>query len=128
MATSPASLPNPSDAYQHLFNNVHAEVFFQKLASAGITPANAAEAEQLLALGGKLRPVGEAQKQASRYDAPLRALDAVLGTTPAEAHSQQIQHGNAIKAAAAQLAADPSIYASVLSLKAAEAQVLAANS
>jgi hypothetical protein len=127
-----ATLPQPADAYNHLFEGVHANVFFGKLANHGFQPQSEKEAADLLELAGRLRHVDETEKAASaehsRFGVATDALngimsDAGLGNTKvAQAHNEESQ---AIKAAAYQLANDPAIYNSVLSLKAHEAAVLA---
>mgnify|MGYP003681252876 CR=1 FL=1 len=109
-----SSLPNPQDAYNQLFHNVHAEVFFGKLASYGIQATTEKEA-------------ADAEKQAaesSRFGGAVSALNNITTqpTTPAQRYQAQ---GQAIKQAASQLAQDPSIYNAVISLKAHEAAVLA---
>ena len=38
MSKNTQALPNPADAYNQLFNDVHAQVFLGKLASYGIQP------------------------------------------------------------------------------------------
>lgn len=128
-----ATLPDPQTAYDNLFQAVHARVFFQKCASAGIMPRSRQEAQWMLETAGKLRTVDQAgglQKDAqddndNPYYQMNRHLDQVLA-----------QHGldGGIKAAAAQeeesairqltvdLSNDPLLYNSVLSLKTAEAQ------
>jgi len=122
-----SSLPNPQDAYDQLFQNVHAEVFFGKLASYGIKATTQKEAADLLGLSQNLRQYDGAEKVAadsSRFGGAASALDNITTqpTTPARRHQAQ---GQAIKQAASQLAQDPSIYNAVISLKAHEAAVLA---
>ncbi len=116
-----AQLPNPADAYQTLFDNVHARVFLNKLASFGIQPATEKEAADLFMLAGRLRNVDGAEKTAaesSRFSGAVETLDSMVNSTPAAQHS-------AIKQAAAALADDPAIFNAVLSLQAAEAALLA---
>ena len=127
-----ASLPEPADAYNNLFEGVHANVFFGKLANQGFQPQSEKEAADLLQLAGRLRHVDETEKAASaeqrRFEGPTQALDGILNGTglgevkAAQAYDEETQ---AIKAAAAQLAEEPLFYNSVLSLKAHEAAVLA---
>lgn len=123
-----AQLPDPVQAYNHLFDGVHAQVFLGKLASYGIQPTTEKEAADLFTLAGRLRHVDGPEKQAadqSRFGGALSALDSVFGSTP-EGQKQQAAAGRqAIKQAAAELMEDPSVYNSVLSLKAHEAAVLA---
>lgn len=114
-------LPNPADAYNQLFDNVHAQVFLSKLASYGIQPTTDKEAMDLFALAGHLRHVDNPVKQAadqSRFSGAVEALSSVTNQSPA------IREG-AIKQAAAELMQDPSVYNAVLSLKAYEASALA---
>jgi len=121
-----ASLPDPADAYNHLFEGVHANVFFGKLANHGFQPQSEKEAGDLLQLAGRLRHVEDNEKAAnanhSRFGGAVGALDSAIGYGDQAA---ELADNQAIKAAAAQLADDPAIYNSVLSLKAAEATVLA---
>jgi hypothetical protein len=58
----------PEDAYDVLVSQVHAPVFFEKLANVyGIQPANQDEARELLLMAGELRNLHEqnANKQAN---------------------------------------------------------------
>ena len=123
-----ATLPDPVDAYNQLFDGVHAQVFLGKLASYGIQPSTEKEAADLFTLAGRLRHVDGPEKQAadqSRFGGAVSALDSVLGDTP-EGRQQSAANGQrAIKQAAAELMRDPSVYNAVLSLKAHEAAVLA---
>lgn len=123
-----ATLPDPADAYNQLFDGVHAQVFLGKLASYGIQPSTEKEAADLFTLAGRLRHVDGPEKQAadqSRFGGAVSALDSVLGDTP-EGRQQSAANGQrAIKQAAAELMRDPSVYNAVLSLKAHEAAVLA---
>ena len=128
MAKNEATLPNPEDAYNQLFEGVHSQVFFGKLASYGIQPTTEKEAMDLFELAGRLRHVDGPEKQAaaqSRFGGVVSALDSVLDNTPA-ARQQQAVHGKqAVKQAAAELMQDPGVYNAVLSLKAQEAVLLA---
>ena len=121
-----ASLPEPADAYNNLFEGVHANVFFGKLANHGFQPQSEKEAADLLQLAGRLRHVEDNEKAAnanySRFGGAVGALDNAVGSG---AQTAELAESQAIKAAASQLAEDPTIYNSVLSLKAAEAAVLA---
>jgi hypothetical protein len=131
MSQNTQALPDPADAYQQLFDGVHARVFLGKLASYGIQPTTEKEATDLFELAGKLRHVDGAEKQAatsSRFGGALSALDSVLGNSASHSQHQVASRNQAIKQAAAELAQDASVYNAVLSLKAAEAAVLAGNS
>lgn len=123
------TLPDPEVAYSHLFDNVHAEVFFGKLAQAGISPENEKEAKDLLELSGSLRGVVQAEKQAaeaeSRFAHPRSRLEEILGSHNVYGGQQKQAHDReaamALDQAARYLMDQPDIYNSVLSVKAAEA-------
>lgn len=128
MSKEVANLPNPVDAYNHLFDNVHAQVFFGKLANYGVQPTTEKEAADLLTLAGQLRHVDSSEKRAadqSRFGGAVSALNSVVGNTPAGRQQQAAFADQAIKQAAEELMSDASVYNSVLSLKAAEAAALA---
>ena len=128
MSKNTQALPNPADAYNQLFNDVHAQVFLGKLASYGIQPTTEKEAADLFALAGQLRHVDGPEKQAasqSRFGGAVSALDSVLGQSPAGQQQQAAVYGQAIKQAAAELMQDPGVYNAVLALKAHEAAILA---
>lgn len=122
-----AKLPDPVDAYNHLFEGVHSQVFLGKLASHGIQPTTEKEAADLFALAGQLRHVDGAEKQAasrSRFGGAVTALDSILGSTPAGRMQSAASNQLAIKQAAVALMRDPGVYNAVLSLKAQEAALL----
>lgn len=130
--TNQGSLPEPKVAYDHLFDTVHARVFFGRLAQRGIVPQNEKQASDLFALAGRLRNVAQAEKAASDQESPftgaLQALDGYLGQSGLGGSVKQAQAQErelAVKEAAAELAADPLCYNSVLSLKAYEAGLVA---
>jgi hypothetical protein len=126
-----SGLPNPTDAYNYLFNNVHAQVFLNKLASYGIVPNTEAEVSDLFALAGQLRHIDSSDKQASdssRFGYAVAGLNDALNSTPEGQIQQAYEQDYAVKQATYDLANDPSIYSSILSLKAHEAAVLAGNS
>jgi len=128
MTKTEQALPNQEDAYNHLFENVHAQVFFGKLASLGIQSTTDKEAADLFSLAGQLRHVDGPEKQAaaqSRFSGAVTALDSVIGNNPAAQQQQAAVAAEGIKQAAAELMQDPSVYNAVLSLKAQEAAVLA---
>lgn len=128
MSKEVADLPNPVDAYNQLFDGVHAQVFFGKLANYGVQPTTEKEAMDLLTLAGQLRHVDSAEKRAadqSRFQGAVASLQSVYGQSDAGKQNQAYLADQAIKQAAEDLMNDPSIYNSVLSLKAAEAAALA---
>jgi len=130
------ALPDPKTAYDTLFQNVHARAFFGRLAQHGFTPASEKQAQEYLDLAGKLRVVEQDPRVKAANDAndPIAEANAALsnvmarhgldgGIKAAAANDAQV----ARRQAAIQLAQDPSIYNSALSLKAAEASQLAAQ-
>lgn len=128
MSKEVADLPSPVDAYNHLFDGVHAQVFFGKLANYGVQPTTEKEAVDLLTLAGQLRNVDSSEKSAaeeSRFSSHVSALQALQAETPEGRSNQTKLAEYAVKQAAEELMQDPSIYNSVLSLKAAEAEALA---
>ena len=123
-------LPDPQTAYANVFDGVHTQVFFGKLASYGIQPQSEKEAQDLLLLAGRLRHANQLTKSAgdnSRFGGALSALDEVMGVSQDSFMKAALDQEEelAIKEAAAQAAADPMIYNSVLALKAHEAAILA---
>ena len=130
MAQKTQALPDPNQAYEHLFDGVHAKVFLSKLASYGIQPTTDRETNDLFELAGKLRHVDNSAKQASdsRFGSALSALDSALSSTPAGHQQAAASRAQAIKQAAHSLSQDPEVYRAVLSLKAAEAALLDSNS
>lgn len=124
---SEATLPDPQVAYNTLFDGIHQQVFFNKLASHGYSPQNEKEATEMLELAGKLRFVEDEEEKIasdeSRVSGASQALDNVLGIGGGQAKAQE--EALAIKQAAAAIAEDPTFYNSVLSLKAAEAAAMA---
>ena len=126
-----AALPTPEQAYAHLFDNVHARVFFGKLASFGIQPQSEKQASELLELAGKLKAAEQdpTVKAAAERNSPFAQassdLDRQLGRMGVGKAAAAEQADIALNQAAAQLAQDPATYNAVLSLKAAEATQIA---
>lgn len=117
--TATAALPDPQDAYNNLVEGVHADVFFRKCAAAGHVPESVEEARAMLEVAFRLRDVSRPTKQAAaggRYQQLLQAT----GQAPADP-------AYAIKAAAQVFADDPTVYNSVLSLKAHQADQIRAQ-
>ncbi len=124
-----SKLPSAEEAYTNLFDGVHTQVFFGKLASYGIQPATEKEAMDLLTLAGQLRHV-DGEKQAadgSRFSGAVNALESIYTETPAGQAQKSASADLAIEKAAEELMENPEIYNSVLSLSAAEAAILAGN-
>lgn len=123
-------LPDPDAAMDAIVENIQLPAFFNKLAQCGYAPRNQKEAADLLELAGKLQYAAEQQghsKQAgdddSMFDEASRDLDALFKQAGVEAP----QHDVAARQAAYDLAQDAGIYNAVLSVKAAEAQQVAAQ-
>ena len=129
MSDKEQALPELETAYNNLFEGVHANVFFGKLANHGIDPQNEKEAADLLELAGRLRGVDNEEKEAgdSLCAIPVGALNEVLGETPQGKQAQAQEEAQAYKQAAAALAQEPVFYNSVLALKANEAAILASS-
>lgn len=126
------TLPDPQAAYDKLFDEVHAKVFFQKVAAAGIQPRSIEEAQWMLETTSKLRAVNESAqvKQAGAQDNPFYQMNAYLDGVLAKNGIGQPTYQDqevGFQKAAASLMNDPEIYNSVLSLKVAEAQAVEAE-
>lgn len=128
------ALPDPQTAYDHLFRNVHAQLFFQKCAAAGFCPTNELEAHWMLDTAGKLRLLAESlpAKQAAAEESPYYhmnagldgLLSAVAGAEPAGAEKDAADAWAGYGDVAARLMDDPALYNSALALRAAEAAQL----
>lgn len=118
-----ATLPDAQTAYDNLFANVKAEVFFRKCAAAGHYPSNEEEARAMMEIGARGRSLQ--QKQATDTESPIlsmkSAFDRQFGNDPRQ-HAQA--HELAVKQAADYFFENPDLYNSVLSLKAAEAEAI----
>lgn len=126
---STPALPTPEDAFTLLSTQVHQQAFFGKLASYGIEPQTEKEANDLFEMAGNLRAAGVnvsapavAAEPTSPIEKAAQQLAGEMGQNPA-----QDAHDQALKSACAQLAQDPNVYNAVLSLKADEAEKLAAQ-
>jgi len=98
---------NPEQAYNVLFENVHAPVFFNKLASDyNIVPQNEQEALQLLDLSDKLR-VAQGQEQTKSAEQRNSFLDAAGSELDRAVYGEQDVTGDAIHQASTEMAADP---------------------
>lgn len=119
------SLPDPVDAYNHLFKDVHSQVFFGALANTyGIAPSTEKEAADLFEIAAQLRELPtptQERSQDSRFQKAAGALNSLTRNSAAV-------EADSIKQAASMLSQDPSIYASILSLKLKEAELLNGNS
>jgi hypothetical protein len=118
----------PEQAYQTLYQRLHAPVFFKKLASDyGIVPQTEQEALDLLSLGGSLRQAYEADqaKQASAAPRGQSRFSNFVGEITDVTGQSSVANERLIKAAAAEAAQDPLFAQCVLTLKAARQQQLA---
>ncbi len=111
---SPTDLPEA--AYNHLTDEFHRPFFLTKLARDwNITPANAAEEEQLLDLAHQLRAIKVAHPETSQNaflseaGENLKEAAARLGVAP-----RQAGPSDAIKRAAAERLQDPNTQAALI--------------
>ena len=96
----------PEQAQGVLFENVHAPVFFNKLAEDyGVVPQNEQEARQLLDLSDKLR-VAQAQEQTKSASQRNEFLDAASAELDRAVYGEAPQT-DSVKQAIQQMAADP---------------------
>jgi hypothetical protein len=108
-----------NDAYRLLFDQIHAPVFFEKLAEHGIEPSSPEEIEALLQMGATLMQSQAVarQKQASAQGSFIlqaaRSLDVALadrGLAPAQSSALD----GVIKSAAYKVAQDKTIRDAVI--------------
>lgn len=116
-------LPNPADAYNHLYSNVHMPVFLQKLASYGIQPTTPEEVDDLLKIAGRLRNLPSEPSSQSRFASAANALDKLASETPHGQAARQTASAEMLKQASRALANDPDIFNSVMSLELANASL-----
>ncbi len=116
-------LPEPAVAYQNIFDGVHGQVFFGKLASAGVSPQTSEETQSLLVLAGRLRKAEHVKQAGDRFGRWLPVLDELMGPDEQVKIAQAQDESLAIREAARVAASDPTIYNSVLALKAHEASM-----
>ena len=121
-------LPDEQTAYKTIIETVDKRAFFHKMAQLGIVPETVEEADSLYSLSFKVAELAE-QQGASLFGAPQTktgsdrfaeantALDKMAGVAPPAS--------NEVAEAALAFAQDPSVYASTLVLKHAEASALA---
>ncbi len=97
----------PEQAHNVLFDNVHAPVFFNKLAEDyGVVPQNEQEALQLLDLSDKLR-VAQAQEQTKSAAQRSEFLDAAGAELDRAVHGGEVTQDDSVQQAISQMAADP---------------------
>ncbi len=120
-----AQLPDAETAFATLFDNVHQQVFFHKLASYGIAPQN--EEQQAAMLEGALRlrqlEEQEAYKQAqdNHGEDPFVAANNYLAGLVGEDPRGTSKAAEAISNMTEQLMQCPEFYNSVLAVKAKQA-------
>ncbi len=126
-------MPNIHEAHDHLFDNVHARVFLQKLASRGYEAQNLKEAQDLLGMGQKIDAAqqdptvkaaaagqGRFALADTHLDAELAARGIDTGVKSAAAQQEDLSVQNIVN----DLRSDPAIHNCVLTLKSAEADVI----
>lgn len=129
-------MPSQQEAFTHLYDNVHARVFLQKLASRGYQPANFKEAQDLLGLGAKIDAAQEdptvkaAAEGQGRFALANVHLDAELerrgintGVKSAAAQQEDLSIQNIV----GELRQDPAIHNAMITMKSAEADVIGAQ-
>jgi hypothetical protein len=111
--------PEEQEAYRLLFDQIHAPVFFEKLAEFGIEPQSEGEMNALLKMGADLMRSESAvrQKQASARGSFIlqaaQSLDEALadrGLVP----TPDAEFDGVIKAAAYRIAQDPAVQRAAL--------------
>jgi hypothetical protein len=114
-------VPGPDMAYDFLYGQIHAPVFFNKLAQDyGIVPANDTEATQLLEMGAEIFAAGQQsrQKQASAPNGFLseahQSLRTLLGKEAGARDANAPANDRLVKAAAAELTRNPYVRAAAL--------------
>jgi hypothetical protein len=124
-------LPDPQEAYDTLFSQVHERIFFHKLAAAGIVPRTRDEAVWMVETAYDLRRLGQNQnvKQANDESNPYYQMRAGLQTVLEQngIYGQATDQTVNVKYAATALANDPTLYNAVLALKAHEAEAIKAQ-
>lgn len=113
-----------------IMQKVAGEVFFNKLAAAGLAPSNEEEAGELLALSARLQQtkmaqqMGQASQTTSYIKHASQALDSVMqqaGVAPSPARQAAADFDKFASDVAAAAMRDPDIYNSVLACKVAQA-------
>lgn len=122
--TAGAQLPDGNQAYDLLFQQIHAPVFFETLAARGYNVTTQKEAQDYLGMAQQLRMAEEnnlvkAAEETSAVAGAAAQLDRLMGAhgLSKQAAANQV----AIQGEARRLAAAPDIYNSVLALKCLEA-------
>lgn len=120
--TNEVQVPRPDAAYDFLYGQIHAPVFFNKLAQDyGIVPANDSEASQLLEMAAELFAVEqqEQQKQASVQGSFIgeahNSLQMLLGKQASARGVNTQANDRLVKAAATELTRNPYVRAAALS-------------
>jgi hypothetical protein len=116
--TSPQGLtPEEEQAYQLLFNQVHAPVFFEKLAAHGIEPQSPEEMDALLEMGTSLMFAEQTNQQkqaAARGSFIIEARDSLNAALSQHGIAAPAAHDDGvIKQAAAAVIRDESVRAAV---------------
>jgi hypothetical protein len=114
-------VPRADTAYDFLYGQIHAPVFFTKLAQDyGIVPADDAEATRLLEMGADLFAVEQqaqekqAQSQGSFIGEAHNGLQVLLGKQASARDVNAPANDRLVKAAAAELTRNPYVRAAAL--------------
>jgi hypothetical protein len=114
-------VPGADQAYDFLYGQIHAPVFFNKLAQDyGIVPQSEAEATRLLEMGADIFAAQQAeqQKQASAQgsflDEAHQSLRTLLGKQASPRGVDAPANDRLVKAAAAELTMNPHVRAAAL--------------
>lgn len=131
-----AALPDADTAFGNLFQGVHQRVVLDTLAARGHAPRTVKQAHWMLEIASQVAAADESAAVKQAEDAHDPYYQAHVGLAAAlqqrgiadpvkEAAARDLDHAS--RRYAAQLAQDPTIYNSVLALKAAEARDAAAE-
>jgi hypothetical protein len=114
-------VPDPAAAYDFLYSQIHAPVFFNKLAQDyGIVPQNEAEAQQLMEMATEIFSAGQqaqqkqANAQGSFLDGAHQSLRMLLGKQAGARDVNAPANDRLVKQAAAELTQNPYVRAAAL--------------
>lgn len=124
MSKNEVNLPGVNDAVGVL-DAVYVDAFFSKLAEHGYQPRTDADAAAMLETGVQTDSIPNEPTEKSASDSPYAAINERLRSTLAEQGLVAPPSADEqIKSAAFMYAQNPDVYASVLAVKAAEAQAI----
>ena len=121
-AETEVQIPPADSAYDFLYGQIHAPVFFTKLAQDyGIVPANEQEASRLLEMGADLftaeqfNQEKQASAQGSFIDEAHNSLQLLMGKQGSAQFARAQANDQLVKTAAAELTRNPYVRAAALS-------------